>query len=124
AATLPLDPAMLTELIGRTDLAELLDPEVLDGLERQRQGLSGHRRAAGPDDLADLLRIVGPMTAERIGERTDAAPGAWIRELAAAGRIFVHSVDGDERWAVVEDAARLRDGLGVAVPEWIPPQLA
>ena len=29
-------------------------------------------------------------------------------------------MSGEERWAVVEDVARLRDGLGVPVPPGVP----
>jgi ATP-dependent Lhr-like helicase len=40
--------------------------------------------------------------------------------LAQARRVVAVRIGGEERWAVVEDVARLRDGLGVPVPPGTP----
>jgi ATP-dependent Lhr-like helicase len=43
-----------------------------------------------------------------------------LDDLATARRVVEVRVAGEARWAVVEDVARLRDGLGVAVPPGVP----
>src|SRR3954452_2797923 len=40
AAALALDPGLLSELLGRTELRDLLDPDVIDEIERDLQWLS------------------------------------------------------------------------------------
>ena len=65
------------------------------------------------EGVADLLRLLG--AADRPPRRSSAAPTpAWLAELEAARRAIRVRVAGEERWAAVEDAGRLRDALGVA----------
>ena len=45
AAALALDPGLLSELLGRTELRDLLDPDVIEETERDLQWLSESRRA-------------------------------------------------------------------------------
>ncbi|MEV1333924.1 ATP-dependent helicase [Micromonospora costi] len=114
AAALALDSALLGELLGRVDLRELLDPAVLTETERQLRWLTEQRRARDAEDVVELLRVVGDLTAAELAER--GVPGDWLVELEAARRVLRVRVAGEERWVVVEDAARLRDALGVALP--------
>src|SRR5260221_12079542 len=72
--------------------------------------------------VADLVRAVGPLSATEVEERCAdpaAAPG-WLAELAARRRLIEVRVAGEERWAAIEDAGRLRDALGVALPPGVP----
>lgn len=64
AAALSLDPALLNELLGRAELRELLDPEVIETTVLQLQRLAPDRRLRGVEGAADLLRLLGPMTAD------------------------------------------------------------
>src|SRR5699024_10905006 len=82
-------------------------------------------RAAGADQLTDLVRRLGPISAGALTERAEdpAAVPNWLEELAAARRVITVRVAREERWAVVEDAARLRDGLGAALPPGLPEEL-
>lgn len=124
ASALSLDPALLSELLGRADLRELLDPEVLKQTEAELQRLTDERRAKDAEGVADLLRLLGPLTADEVAERTverdPAAATSWLDELASARRVVELSVAGEPRWATVEEVGRLRDGLGVAVPPGVP----
>src|SRR5690606_16492987 len=45
AAALSLDQSLLAQLLGRTELRDLLDPEVLAEIEAELQWLSNDRRA-------------------------------------------------------------------------------
>ena len=69
AAALSLDQGLLAELLGRAELRELLDPEVLAEVESELQWLADDRRARNAEGVADLLRLVGPLSTEEIRER-------------------------------------------------------
>ncbi|QLD28435.1 ATP-dependent helicase [Micromonospora carbonacea subsp. aurantiaca] len=114
AAALALDSALLGELLGRVDLRELLDPAVLAETDRQLRWLTAQRRPRDAEDAVELLRTVGDLSEAELAER--GVPVDWLTALAAARRVLRVRVAGEERWIVVEDAARLRDALGVALP--------
>ncbi|WP_435820816.1 Lhr family helicase [Micromonospora chersina] len=114
AAALALDSGLLGELLGRVDLRELLDPAVLAETERQLRWRTEQRRPRDAEDVVELLRVVGDLSEAELAER--GAPGEWLAELEAARRVLRVRVAGEDRWVVVEDAARLRDALGVALP--------
>ncbi|WP_326596204.1 ATP-dependent helicase [Streptomyces sp. NBC_01803] len=118
AAALSLDSRLLAELLGRAELRELLDPAVLAELERESRWLSEDRRVRDVEGVADLLRVLGPVTDAELAER-GAAP-EWAGALVAARRALRVRVAGEERWAAIEDAGRLRDALGVALPVGVP----
>jgi ATP-dependent Lhr-like helicase len=121
AAALSLDPTLLAELLGRVELRELLDPDVVTGTGRQLQHLSPDRAARDAEAVADLLRLLGPLTAEEIAERAGGADvGGWLESLYAAKRALPVSFAGASWWVAIEDIGRLRDGVGVAVPVGVP----
>ncbi len=121
AAALSLDPTLLAELLGRAELRELLDAGVIEQTELDLQRLSPDRRVKGAEGVVDLLRILGPLTVEEIAARVQPGPevaiDSWLVELARANRVWRA---GSERWAAIEDAARLRDALGIPLPIGIP----
>ena len=118
AAALSLDSRLLSELLGRAELRELLDAEVLAELERELQWRTEERRIKDVEGVADVLRLLGPLTVEELGER--GAVPAWVGELESARRAMRVRVAGVEHVAAVEDAGRLRDALGVALPVGVP----
>ncbi|MEU1788855.1 ATP-dependent helicase [Streptomyces sparsogenes] len=118
AAALSLDSRLLAELLGQAELRELLDADVLAELERELQWLTDDRRAKDVEGVADLLRVLGPLTDAELSER--GAEAGWARELAAARRAIRVRIAGQEHWAAVEDAGRLRDALGTALPVGVP----
>ncbi|MCJ1681057.1 ATP-dependent helicase [Streptomyces sp. APSN-46.1] len=118
AAALSLDSRLLAELLGQAELRELLDAEVLAELERELQWLAEDRRAKDIESVADLLRLLGPLTDAELAER--GAGPSWAVELAAARRAVRVRIGGADHWAAIEDAGRLRDALGTALPVGIP----
>jgi ATP-dependent Lhr-like helicase len=122
AQALALDPALLAELLGTDGLRELLDPAVVAEAEADLQHLSPGRRCRDAEAVADLLRTCGPLTAEEVAARCASPGGAdgWLAGLSAARRIIEVRVAGRQMWAAIEDAGRLRDALGVALPVGIP----
>jgi ATP-dependent Lhr-like helicase len=121
AAALSLDATLLAELLGRVELRELLDPEVVAATGRQLQHLSTDRIARDAEAVADLLRLLGPLTTEEVAARAGGADvGGWLEGLVAAKRALAVSFAGQRWWVAVEDIGRLRDGVGVAVPVGVP----
>ncbi|WP_238781243.1 ATP-dependent helicase [Prescottella equi] len=120
AAALSLDSTLLAELLGRVELRELLDADVVAKAERELQRLAPERHARDVEGMADLLRLLGPVTTEEAAERSTADPVPWLDELVAHRRALRVSFAGRQWWTAVEDAARLRDGLGVPLPIGTP----
>ncbi|WP_217652591.1 Lhr family helicase [Streptomyces aidingensis] len=118
AAALSLDSRLLSELLGQAELRELLDPAVLHELERELQWRTEERRLRDLEGLADLLRLLGPQTEDELTGR--GAGPEWVRELGRARRAIPVRFGGREHWAAVEDAGRLRDALGAALPIGVP----
>ncbi|CAH9418165.1 putative ATP-dependent DNA helicase [Streptomyces globisporus] len=118
AAALSLDSHLLAELLGQAELRELLDPEVLTELERELQWLTEDRRVKDAEGVADLLRVLGPLTDAELAER--GAEPSWAPELATARRAIQVRIAGADHWAAIEDAGRLRDALGTALPVGVP----
>ncbi|WP_338072909.1 ATP-dependent helicase [Aeromicrobium phoceense] len=120
AAALTLDPELLGQLLGRADLRELLDPEVVTLTEAELQRLVPERQAKDIEGVSDLLRLLGPLSVDEVAERTreDARleAGAWLKELRESRRAIEVQVGGQARWAAIEDAGRLREALGTALP--------
>lgn len=120
AAALSLDSSLLAELLGRVELRELLDSEIIAQTEQELQRLTPERAARDAEGLADLLRLLGPLTADEARERCRADPTDWFAELCSARRALEVSYAGQVWWAAIEDAARLRDALGVPLPIGTP----
>ncbi|EOM75420.1 ATP-dependent helicase [Rhodococcus rhodnii] len=120
AAALSLDSTLLSELLGRVELRELLDADVLARAELELQRLVPDRKARDAEGIADLLRLLGPMTPDEVAERSESDPAEWLRGLVASKRALHVTFAGREWWTAVEDAARLRDALGVPLPIGTP----
>ena len=120
AAALSLDRDLLRDLLGSEDLRELLDPAALDDVELELQRLAGERRARGVDGVHDLLRGLGPLAPHEVAARVEGDAEPLVESLLADGRAIRVRVAGEERFAAVEDAGRLRDALGVSLPLGLP----
>ena len=120
AAALSLDRDLLRELLGAEDLRELIDPAALADTELELQHLAEGRRARNVDDLHDLLRRLGDLSAEEADVRSVADPSGWLEALEAETRAIRVRVAGQERWIAIEDAGRYRDAIGTALPLGVP----
>jgi ATP-dependent Lhr-like helicase len=120
ATALALDRDLLRELLGAEDLRELLDPRALDEVEMELQRLADGRRARTADGVHDLLRELGDLTADELAARVDGDAASFASSLVDDSRAMRVRVAGVERFAATEDAGRLRDALGVALPLGLP----
>ncbi len=120
AQALTLDRNLLAELLGNEELRELLDAAVLDELEEELQRLNPERLARHPDDLHNVLRFLGDLSAEELRARSSEDPGEWLQQLERSRRAVRLRLCGETRWVAVEDVALYRDGLGVQPPNGLP----
>jgi ATP-dependent Lhr-like helicase len=126
AQALALDSSLLADLLGQADLRELLDFAVVEETQAQLQRLAPDRKCRDVEAVADLLRLIGPLSAAEVSERC-AEPGqaaGWLTDLDAARRAIEVRIGGEPRWAAIEDAGRLRDALGVPLPPGVPAAFA
>lgn len=124
ASVLALDSELLGNLLGQGDPLELLDPEIIRQVEDELQRFAAGRKAQGMEGVYDLLRELGPMTVEDIAARhegTIADIRTWLDDLSAEKRIFPVVIADTPQMACMDDAARLRDALGVRLPATISP---
>jgi ATP-dependent Lhr-like helicase len=122
AAALSVDPALLSELLGKIEMRELLDPAVIAQFELEVQRLAPERQARGKEGVADLLRMLGPLDAAEVAARLEdgGEAQAHLDALVAERRAVPITIAGAARFAAIEDAGRLRDALGIPLPVGIP----
>ena len=118
AQALALDSTLLAELLGQSELRELLDPEALAEIEAELACRAPARRVRDMEGTADLLRRVGDLTTAEAAERGAAA--RWLAELEESRRALRVRIAGQERWIGVEDAGRYLDALGTPLPVGVP----
>ena len=116
AQALSLDTALLAELLGQAELRELIDADALAEVEAEVQRLTLELR--DEESVADLLRVVGDLSTDELVAR--GAQPSWLASLEDQRRAIRVRIAGEERWAAIEDAGRLQDALGVALPVGIP----
>jgi ATP-dependent Lhr-like helicase len=113
-----LGPLSLDEIVART--APLPEPTSLPELVEGRPADTGSGPSL-PTGTADRFFEslgtggVGPSSGSDIG-----VVAGWLDELTRAHRVLPARIAGSERWAIIEDASRLRDALGVALPIGVP----
>ena len=122
AAALALEGDLLRELLGQEELRELIDAAALARLEGDLQRRSPLLRATGRDELHDVLRLLGDLTAEEVDERVlegiDAA--GLLSELRRQRRAIEVRVGGERRWIAADEAGLYRDALAVMPPGGLP----
>ncbi|HVS65947.1 MAG TPA: DEAD/DEAH box helicase [Thermoanaerobaculia bacterium] len=131
AQALTLDRNLLRELLGHSELRELLDAQVIEQVEEDLQRLSEETRARDADELADLLRRVGDLDEEEAAARCEVAPGEegrvtfehWLDRLLTERRACAVQIAGRRRWIGTDDVALYRDALGIQPPSGLPDAL-
>ncbi len=118
AAALSLDSTLLAELLGSEAIRELLDPEMLAEIEGQLQRTDPERHARDMEGAADLLRFVGDLS--EADARARGVDPAWLAQLERDRRALRVRIAGEERFIAIEDAGRIRDALGTALPVGVP----
>jgi ATP-dependent helicase Lhr and Lhr-like helicase len=122
AAALSLDRELLRELLGQEELRDLIDPAALAEVEAALQALLPTQAARDADELHDLLRQLGDMSAAEIGRRVAVGVEAptLLGTLRRRRRAISLRIGGEERWIDAADAGLYRDALGAAPPGGLP----
>ena len=117
AQALSIDQSQLQELLGDTDLRELLDATALDEVEARLQSLDPEYRARHADGVHDLLLKLGDLSQEEIAARSENAEvAATVKQLTEERRAVRVRIAGESRYIPVEYAARYRDAFGTPLP--------
>jgi ATP-dependent Lhr-like helicase len=117
AQALSIDQSQLQEILGDTDLRELLDQNAIDEVESRLQSLDPEYRARHADGVHDLLLKHGDLTESEVAARsTTPAIVSTITDLANARRAVRVRIAGESRFIPVEYAGRYRDALGTPLP--------
>ncbi len=120
AQALSLDRRLLAELLGQDELRTLIDPQVLEEMERELQHLEPSRQARDADTLLDLLRRLGDLNEEKLASRCNADPAPWLEQLHTQQRAVPLHLAGETRWIAAEEAGLYRIALGVVPPPGLP----
>jgi ATP-dependent Lhr-like helicase len=127
AQALSIDQDQLRELLGDADLRELLDAGAIEETEEQLQCVvegykaRGNSVAAGADGVHDLLLRLGDLTRAELAARcVGGEADELIARLLKTRRALEIMIRGEKRVIAVEDAARVRDALGVPLPPGLP----
>jgi len=117
ALTLSIDQSQLQEILGDSDLRELLDSAALDEVESRLQALEPEFQARHADGVHDLLLKLGDLSAEEIAARSSNPEiAAGLDELIDSRRALCVRITGVIRYVPVEYASRYRDALGIPLP--------
>jgi ATP-dependent helicase Lhr and Lhr-like helicase len=122
AHALSVNAAELRELLGEAELRALLDADAIVETERALQRLDGQRPVTHADGVHDLLLSIGDLSEREIALRASPpeAAASWIADLVRDQRALRVTIAGEARLVAVEDAARVRDALGVKLPRDLP----
>jgi ATP-dependent Lhr-like helicase len=122
AAALSLDRELLRELLGQEELRELIDAGALAQLEADLERRSPQRQATSRDELHDVLRSLGALSAEQVRERVLAGldAEAMLAELVRERRAGLVRIARAPCYIAAEDAGLYRDALGVVPPAGLP----
>jgi len=127
AQALSLDQALLRELLGTGDLRELLDELAIAEVHAELQRSAEGRRARNIDQLHDLLRTLGDLSAADLAARIEPPEGEeadalehWLAELRLTRRAVTIRIGEEERWISVEDVGDYIAVLGVQAPRGVP----
>jgi ATP-dependent Lhr-like helicase len=117
AQALSIDQSQLEELLGDTDLRELLDATALDEVEARLQSLEPEYRARHADGVHDLLLKLGDLSEPELQARCENEEVAsTIQDLTNSRRAVRVRIAQESRYIAVEYASRYRDALGTPLP--------
>ena len=117
-----VNPELLQDLLRDVRLDEVLKPEALVEVEARLQRTAPDGRARTVEELALLVEELGDLSSAEVVARCVVAPGPWLADLEARGRIerieIPTSAGIEERWIWGEWKDDYRRALGVdAAPD-------
>jgi ATP-dependent helicase Lhr and Lhr-like helicase len=102
-----MNRGMAEDVLRTEDLSEMLAREALARVAAEAAGIAPGRQARDADELYELIRAHGGLSADEIGERVAGDSATLIGELAASRRVV--QINPAHRqgsvWIAAEDAA-------------------
>jgi len=121
AQALSIDQSQLQEILGDTDVRELLDQAALDEVEDRLQSLDPEFHALHEDGVHDLLLKLGDLSEAEIVARSETlAVASTISDLVDTRRAVRVRIARESRFIPVEYASRYRDALGTPLAPGLP----
>ncbi|WP_083983552.1 Lhr family helicase [Actinomadura hibisca] len=110
-----LGPLNTVEVAARTTLAPKAAAPAPEEEPEPPTGVSADATDGASADAAD-------ETSEALGAGVEVLEtcGRWLAELEQTRRAIRVRIAGEEQWAAIEDAGRLRDALGAPLPVGVP----
>lgn len=118
ASLLAVDPTLLGELLGQADPTSLVDEAAFADVESVLQRTIPERQANSVEGVFDLLRELGPLTADEVTERTQGNASEFLAVLEKEHRALPVDLGGRKTWIASTDALPLHEATGVDVPDW------
>jgi ATP-dependent Lhr-like helicase len=120
AQALTLDRELLADLLGQSELRDLIDPQVLAETRAYLRAQGADRAARDADELHDHLRRLGDLSGPEIAERCAGDSPTWLAQLERQKRAARVCIAGGPRWIAADDAGLYRDALAVVPPSGLP----
>ena len=118
-----IDFERLRELLGEAEIRQLLDGDAI--VEHGAACNDSLDPAAHADAVHDMLLAIGDLSLDELRERcaTPDRADEWSRDLVRERRAVAVRIAGQSRFVAAEDAAKVRDALGAALPAGLPEAL-
>jgi ATP-dependent Lhr-like helicase len=100
---LAVNREILGEIIDLDSISSLLRPEAIEAVENQLQHCAEGTRARSPEELVEILLLIGDLTGEELRERCEGDPGAMVRTLERDGRVVSVDFHDGPRWIAAEE---------------------
>ncbi|WP_349898800.1 Lhr family ATP-dependent helicase [Parafrigoribacterium soli] len=108
------------DIEGVVDLLRLLGPLSLDEIV-ERSWLARAQSTPAPlIEPVEISQLHGQGEVSTSSTSETAELHAQLTALVRTNRLMAATIAGAERWAVIEDASRLRDALGTPLPIGVP----
>lgn len=119
-ALLSVDSGLLAELLGTPDQLALLDPRAVADVQLEAQRLMDGRKLSGAEGAAELLRQMGPLSAEVLAARLldGASAQELLDELEAQHRACPILTGERTLWGIPEDAVHMEALTKARIPSW------
>ncbi len=123
AQALTLDRNLLSQLLGQAELRELIDADVLEEIEAERQQLTPERKAKTKDHVHDLCLRLGDLSAAEVFARCVEKKTnirKWLQELTKELRLIKVKLAGETRFIAAAEAGLFRDTFAIELPSDLP----
>ena len=122
--TVQMNRGLAEDVFRAEDLSGLLAEEVVAQVASEVTGRAPSRRARDPDELYELIRAHGALSAGQIADRVVGEPAAMINLLLETKRIVRFAQDGNQPAKFIASEDRALFASAYEHPQFDPPNAA